>query len=569
MKSPRISPALHTGLAGLKSYLLWAGVFSLGINVLTLSIPLYSIQLFDRVLSSGSGATLAVLTVAVMGGLLSAALIEDVRARLLIALGIRFDSQLATRLFTHQLERAGQGERRGEVVRDLDNVRQVLTGSGIIALFDLPWAPLFVGVCFYLHPWLGMLTLGGAVMVLCLAVLNQWLVAVPLSESARKADESYRLTDGALSNAETVRALGMLPDIVRRWSAIRDQAIASQADASSRNASISSFIKFLRYALQVSILGTGAWLAVGREISPGALFAASIISTRALLPIDQLVVAWRQLLSGRAALGRVDEMLKSEVASSSFKLPEPSGRLTVEGLCYSVPGARAPTLQQVNFAVEPGEAVGVVGPSAAGKSTLARLIIGAIRPTEGAIRLDGAETWSWDREDFGGYAGYVSQSIELFEGTIAENIARFKDADSAAIVAAARLAGVHEMILLLPDGYETRLLPNGAPLSGGQRQRIALARAVFGNPRLVVLDEPNSNLDGEGDAALQMLLATLKKRGVTVILIAHRPSVLVSLDKVLVLRGGSVADFGTVEAVMPRIAPGFPVQAKRVAGGRP
>lgn len=558
--------SLKAGLNGLKRYLMWVGLFSLGINVLTLSIPLYSIQLFDRVLSSGSGATLAVLTIAVLGGLAAAALLEDVRTRLLVALGIQFDSELATKVLERQIETGEAGAARAQVIRDLDHVRQLLTGSGTIALLDLPWAPIFIGVCFFLHPTLGTITLGGVAMVLGLAVLNQRLVTGPLHLSGRKAEESYRVADCALQNAETVRALGMLPDIVRRWSIIRHDAIYSQADASTRNASVSSFIKFLRYALQVTIMGTGAWLAATREISSGALFAASLISTRALMPVDQIVAVWRQLVAGWEALGRVDEVLSVPTAVASITLPTPAGRLVVENLSYVVPGAKNPTLSKVNFSLEPGDAVGIVGPSAAGKSTLARLIIGAVKPSEGTIRLDGAETWSWNRAEFGSHAGYVSQNIELFEGTIAENIARFKAIGSAAIIDAAKLAGVHEMILALPHGYGTQLLANGAPLSGGQRQRIAIARAVLGSPRLVVFDEPNSNLDGEGEASLQSLLGTLKSRGVTVVMIAHRPSVLVTLDKVLVLRGGTVSEFGTIDTIMPRIAPGFPLAKTRIVG---
>jgi PrtD family type I secretion system ABC transporter len=313
-------------------------------------------------------------------------------------------------------------------------------------------------------------------------------------------------------------------------------------------------------------MGVGAWLAVKREISPGSLFAASLICTRALLPIDQMVAVWRQLLAGWAALERVDAALAAPLPHRSMKLPKPEGRLAADALCYTVPGGRASTLSNICFEVEPGEAVGIVGPSAAGKSTLARLIVGAIKPASGTVRLDGAETWSWNREDFGKCVGYVSQNIELFEGTIAENISRFKKTDSLAIVDAARLAGVHELILALPRGYETMLMPTGAPLSGGQRQRIALARAVFGDPKLIVLDEPNSNLDGEGEAALHALLGVLKSRGHTVIMIAHRPSILVALDKVLVLHNGTVSEFGPIERIMPRIAPGFPIAQKRIAG---
>lgn len=559
-------PVFRSGLSGYKRFLLWAAVFSVFVNTLTLSIPLYTIQVFDRVLPSGSGATLIVLTVAVLGGIAAASALEEIRARLLVALGIQFDAHLSTQLFERLVERDGDaaGATKGAAVRDLDTVRHALTGNAILTMFDLPWTPLFLCACFYLHPVLGTIALGGALLVMGLAALNQILVGQRIGQSAKLTEDSYRLTEGVIGNSETVRAMGMLPEMSRRWADIRVRAIRLQADASTRNSGVSSVIKFVRYGLQVLIMGAGAWLAVEREISPGSLFAASLICTRALMPVDQLVGVWRHILSAWAALGRIEEVLAVPLRPKTMDLPVPEGRLVAEALCYTVPGARAPTLTDISFAVMPGESLGIVGPSAAGKSTLARLIVGAIKPASGTVRLDGAEIWSWGRGQFGQFTGYVSQNIELFEGTIAENIARFRQADPEAIVGAARLAGVHDMILGFPQGYDTRLFASGAPLSGGQRQRIALARAVFGDPKLVVLDEPNSNLDGDGEAALQGLLATLKARRTTVVMIAHRPSVLVSLDKVLVLTNGAVAEFGPVERVMPRIAPGFPIQ-KRIA----
>lgn len=561
-------PVFRSGLAGYKRFLVWAAVFSVFMNALTLAIPLYTIQVFDRVLPSGSGATLIVLTVAVLGGVAAAAALEEIRARLLVALGVQFDAQLSTQLFERLVEQGGDatGASKGAAVRDLDTVRHALTGSAIISLFDLPWTPLFLLVCFYLHPVLGSIALAGAVVVMALAALNQILVARPLGASARLTEESYRLTEGVIGNAETVRAMGMLPELSRRWGEIRVKAIGMQANASTSNSAVSSVIKLVRYSLQILIMGVGAWLAVGREISPGSLFAASLICTRALMPVDQLVGVWRHLLAAWAALGRVEEVLAVPLRPATMALPTPEGRLVADAVCYTVPGGRAPVLSNISFAVEPGEALGVVGPSAAGKSTLARLIVGAIKPDSGTLRLDGAETWSWGRAQFGGFTGYVSQNIELFEGTIAENIARFRDAEPDQIVAAARLAGVHDMILALPDGYDTPLTASGAPLSGGQRQRIALARAVFGEPKLVVLDEPNSNLDGDGEAALHALLTTLKARGTTVIMIAHRPSILAALDKVLVLTNGTVAEFGPIARIMPRIAPGFALAQRRIAG---
>jgi PrtD family type I secretion system ABC transporter len=559
-------PVFRSGLAGYNRFLVWAAVFSVFVNLLTLSIPLYTIQVFDRVLPSGSGATLIVLTVAVFGGIATSSALEEIRARILVALGVQFDAQLSRQLFERLIERDGDtGTAKGSAIRDLDTVRYAMTGGAIISLFDLPWTPLFLCACFYLHPLLGVISVGGALVVIGLAALNQILVGQRLGNSARLSEASYRMTDGVIGNAETVRAMGMLPELSRRWTDIRTRAIVLQADASASNSAVSSVIKFVRYGLQVLIMGAGAWLAVNREISPGSLFAASLICTRALLPIDQMVGVWRQILSAWEALGRVEQILAVPLRPKTMELPTPLGRLVAEGLSYTVPGGKAPVLTDISFAVNPGEALGIVGPSAAGKSTLARLMVGAIKPGSGSVRLDGAEVWSWGRAQFGQFTGYVSQNIELFEGTIAQNIARFRDSEAADIVAAAKLAGVHDMILGFADGYDTILLPSGAPLSGGQRQRIALARAVFGNPKLIVLDEPNSNLDSDGEAALHSLLVTLKARGTTVIMIAHRPSILVSLDKVLVLTNGAVAEFGPVDRVMPRIAPGFPVGQKRIA----
>jgi PrtD family type I secretion system ABC transporter len=563
----KLSPVLASGIAGFERYLASAAAFSFFINLLTLCIPLYSIQLYDRVLSGGSGATLFVLSVAAAAGLLAAAALEDIRGRLLIALGIHFDARLSARLFERLADlRRGSGAPGGHLIRDLDNVRHALTGGGAVALFDLPWSVIFIAACFYLHPLLGTITLAGTLVVIALALANQGLVAHTLARSNELAEASYRLTDSVTRNIETVRAMGMLPALLARWSALRSSSLDNQATASMRNSTLASAMKLSRYSLLLATMGAGAWLAVVRELSPGALFAASLLCTRALIPVDQMVGIWRQLGAAWAALQRVEAACAGASASGAMKLPAPTGHLRVEELSYTPQGARVPALNNVSFEVNPGDAVGIVGPSAAGKSTLARLIVGVDRPTHGSVRLDAAETWSWDRADFGAVVGYLSQNIELFEGKISENIARFRPTDGHDIVAAARLAGVHEMILALPEGYDTVLDATGSPLSGGQRQRIALARAVFGNPRLVVLDEPNSSLDGAGEAGLLTLLSALKARGTTVLMIAHRPSMLVALDKVLVLADGTVSDYGLVEKVMPRIAPGYPLAQKRLAG---
>jgi PrtD family type I secretion system ABC transporter len=555
--------------AGSKREIAAAAGFSFVLNLLSLAMPLFTIQLYNRVLLSGSGATLAVITIAALAALGVAALLEDIRSRLLVSFGCRFDAQFSAPLFARLVETAVRtgGLMRGQTLRDLDTARQVMTGGGALALLDLPWTPLFIIACAFLHPLLGLLSLMGAASLVGLALLNQKMVDEPLALSARSGEASYGLTDAVIRNAEVVQAMGMLPALMLDWRKLRLGLMHRQAVASVRNANISGLIKFFRYGLQIAIFATGAWLVINQSMSSGALFAASLLTARALSPIDQFVAVWRQLVTGRAALERVEAGFAAPERPAAMPLPNPTGRLSVENLTYLPPGARAPVLTNVRFSLEPGEALGVVGASAAGKSTLARLIVGAIKPSNGVVRLDGGDVYSWDREAFGQVVGYLPQGVELFDGTIRDNICRFRACDPEAIVAAARLAGAHDLILNLPNGYETVIGGTGAILSGGQRQRIGLARAVFGSPRLVVLDEPNSNLDTEGETALTDLLAHLKADGATVLLIAHRPSALAGMDRVIVLAGGMLTVSGLVSEIMPMIAPGYtaPPRANPVA----
>ena len=557
--SLKIPPLLRQAYVGSKSAILAAAGFSFALNLLTLAMPLFTMQLYNRVLLSGSGATLTVICIAALSALGAAALLEDVRSRLLVSFGCRFDAQFSAPLFARLVEtsvRAG-GTAGAQALRDLDTLRQVMTGGGMLALLDLPWAPLFILACAFLHPLLGLVSLIGAGSLLALAVLNQQVVSEPLAESGRSGEASYGLTDAVMRNAEVVQAMGMLPALLVDWRRLRLAMMHRQAVASMRNANIGGLIKFFRYALQIAIFSTGAWLTIEQKMSPGSLFAASLLTTRALTPIDQTVGVWRQLITGKTALERVQAAFTAPPRPSAMPLPNPVGRLSVENLTYVTPGGRNPILTNVSFVLEPGESLGVVGASAAGKSTLARLIVGAVKTSNGVVRLDGGDVYSWDREAFGRAVGYLPQDIELFDGTVRDNIARFRACDPEQIVVAARMAGAHEMILRLPNGYETVIGGTGATLSGGQRQRIGLARAVFGDPRLVVLDEPNSSLDGEGEAALAQMLARLKTRGASVIMIAHRPSALAGLDKVLVLMNGGLAGMGPVGQILPMIAPGY------------
>jgi len=560
----RLSPVFRAGFGGNQRLITAVIGFSFVINLLSLGLPLYTAQLYNRVLVSGSGATLAILSLAVMAAIAVSAVLDDVRTRIFIALGRFFDARLSGVLLERQAETASRlGPRAADqALRDLDTVRQVSTGSGAIALLDLPWSPLFIAACFFLHPLLGALTLFGALGAMALAAFNQWHVSRPLLQSTADAEAGYAFTDALLRHAETVRGMGMLGDMMRQWRGLRQGLIEGQALASERNATIASLIRFYRQALQIAILAAGAWLVIDRDMTAGALFAASIIGQRALMPIDQLVGVWRQLALASKALERVESAFAEPGQPRAMQLPQPTGALAVEDVYYTPPGRSQPVLRAISLALAPGEALGIVGPSAAGKSTLARLMIGAIRPDTGAVRLDGADVFAWERGDFGRSVGYVPQSIELFQGTLRENISRFRETDPLAIVRAAQMAGIHEMILRLPLGYETRIDASGAPLSGGQRQRVALARAVFGDPKFVVFDEPNASLDGDGEAALRQLIERLKANKVTVVMIAHRPSALIAMDKIAVLADGALVDFGPVVSILPRIAPGFAMGAK-------
>jgi ATP-binding cassette subfamily C protein/ATP-binding cassette subfamily C protein EexD len=549
-----------------RAHIFSAAAFSLGINLLYLALPLYMLQIYDRVLSSGSVPTLVMLTVVCVLSLATLAALDIVRARVLTRSGLRLDALLAGRVLSATVERASDvgGLERGHVIRDLDAFRQVVTGPGIHALFDLPWAPLYIGIIFMIHPLLGLLSFSGAVVLLLLACANELVTRRSLATANETAARSYATMESALRNAQVIQGLGMLGHLTRRWLVVRRLMLEQLLTASDRSAWITGAIKFFRLFMQALMLGAGAYLVIGQALTAGAMIAAAIILGRALQPIEQLVGVWRQLVVARGAVSRVRRLLQERLpAITRVSLPRPAGRVTVENVALVVAGLKRPVLQNINFTLEPGIALGVIGPAAAGKSTLARLIVGILRSTAGAVRLDGADVTTWNREELGRHIGYLPQDIELFSGTVAENISRFSDSSSESIVAAANMAGAHEMILGLPQGYETHIGEAGSQLSGGQRQRIALARAVFGKPILVVLDEPNSNLDGEGEAALGACLKRLRDCGSTVVIISHSVIVLNSVDKLLQLRMGVIEVFGAREEVIARARRQSPMMQAR------
>ena len=540
-------------LAGLRPYLLFAGLFSFAMNLLLLAPPLYMLQVFDRVLTSRSGETLAVLTIAVALALITMAALDVVRAYLLAALGAALDRRLGPEVLDGLLTDAGRlgGRDHANALRDVHCLRSFFSGSGILALFDAPWLPIFLLVIALFHPLMGLMALSGALLMLGLAFLNERTTRRPLERAQGEGRKAARFIDTSVRNADVVNALGMLGAVTRRWTDLNEAAIAEQARATRSGAALSGLTKFSRQFIQSAMLALGAWIVLDQQVTAGVMIAATILLGRALAPVEQLVAGWRALVEARAAWKRLTTLLDKPRAGEPTSLPAPQGQLAVENLVFGVRGMPRPIIRGISFSLAAGEALGIIGPSASGKSTLARLLIGVWRPASGAVRLDGADVAAWPREGLGPHIGYLPQDVELFPGAVARNISRLEEPDDARIVRAAQRANVHELILRLPQGYDTEL--GEGLLSPGQRQRLALARALYGEPRFVVLDEPNANLDQDGEQALLATLHALKEEGVTVVLVAHRPSLLGAVDKVLVLREGAVEAFGPRADILSRV----------------
>lgn len=557
---PPAVPRMHTelGQAYLKhkhAFLALAG-FSLVTNLLGLVPSLYMLQVYDRVLTSRNHGTLWAVSLIALGLLVLLAALEWVRAHALIRIGNSVERDFNQRLFsaTFQQSLRTPGANAAQALGDFTAIRQFITGNGA-AFFDLPWAPIYLAVCFLLHPLLGFVALAGLVVSVLLALVSSRLTQPALDQAQKSAIRASLFAGNNLRNAEAIQAMGMLGNMRARWARFNGELLRQQSLASDRAAVMTAISRNFRIAMQSVILGTGAWLVIEGTATPGAMIAASILMGRALGPVDQALGAWKQVVATRAAWDRLTAILQAHAEpAESLSLPAPRGVLTVEGLVAAPPGAAAPVLKGVSFAAQPGEVTGVVGPSASGKSTLARLLVGVWPGAAGKVRLDGADVFAWNKLELGPHLGYLPQDVEIFEGTVAENICRFGTLDSERIVAAAQMAGVHEMILRLPQGYETPLGVGGSALSAGQRQRVALARALYGEPALVVLDEPNSNLDEAGDAALLQALRRLKQLGKTVVVVTHRSQVLQVVDKLLLLNDGQVVAFGPRDAVLQKLA---------------
>ncbi|WP_226051342.1 type I secretion system permease/ATPase [Dickeya chrysanthemi] len=531
------------------------GIFSAVINLLMLAPSVYMLQVYDRVLASGNGITLLMLTLLMVGLCAFMGALEWVRSLLVVRLGTRIDLALNQDVFNAAFARnleAGDG-RAGLALTDLTLLRQFITGNALFAFFDVPWFPLFLLVLFLLHPWLGLLALGGTVVLVALTWLNQRLTNQPLAEANQHSQQATHLADAQLRNADVIEAMGMLGNLRRRWLTRHYRFISLQNLASERAAAVGGASKYSRIALQSLMLGLGALLAIDGKITPGMMIAGSILVGRVLSPIDQLIAVWKQWSSARIAWQRLTKLIAAyPPRPTTMALPAPEGHLGVEQVSLRSAQGHA-RLQNIHFSLQAGETLVILGSSGSGKSTLARLLVGAQAPTQGKVRLDGADLNQLDKSAFGPAIGYLPQDVQLFKGTLAENIARFGEADPQKVVAAAKLAGVHELILSLPNGYDTELGDGGSGLSGGQRQRIGLARAMYDDPCLLVLDEPNASLDSEGDQALMQAIVALQKRGATVVLITHRPALTTLAQKILILHEGQQQRMGLARDVLTEL----------------
>ncbi|TGD43302.1 type I secretion system permease/ATPase [Pseudotabrizicola sediminis] len=538
-----------------RGLLIAAVVFSVFVNLLMLTGPLYMLQVYDRVLGSRSEATLVALSLLALFLFLAMGLLDHARARLLARVGMRLQARLDRRVFTAALARAGAAAEDPLAVsaqRDLEAMQRFWTSPLSSAVMDLPWTPLFLAAIFIFHPLLGWLALGGGAILVLLAVWNQISGKGPVLRATASTTVAEQVADRLKADAEVLRALGMVQPAFQRWAAARGTALTSVMQSADLAGRFSSATRTLRMMLQSAILGLGAWLVLQDQLSAGAMIAASIIMGRALAPIEQAVGHWAVLTRARDGRARLLRLLSAQPPEADrTALPRPRALLEVKGLSLILPGTPAPVLRDISFRLEPGQALGIIGPSGAGKSTLGRAIVGAVQPLAGQIRLDGADLTQYDPDILGRVFGYLPQAVSLFDATVAENIARLDpQPDAAKVVAAAKAAAAHDMILQLPKGYDTPLSSLGGPMSGGQIQRIGLARALYGDPVLLVLDEPNSNLDNDGSVALNAAIRQMKASGGGVIVIAHRPAAIQECDLLLMLEDGQRRAFGRREDVL-------------------
>ena len=545
-------------------------VFSAFANVLMLVAPVYMLQMYDRVLTSASFETLIVLTVVAVFLLACFGMLDWVRQRLMarIALSLNYEvlDDVLAGVFRGSLQRFRQSA--DQPVRDLDTVRQFISSPTALAFFDAPWAPVFIAAIFLIHPWLGFFAIFAALFILFLALLTEWTSRGPFRNASEHSAESHRFVESSLRHADVLEAMGMFEGFRRRWRDKHDRGVAFQARGGSRVSMLLAASKSGRQIVQVGILGLGAWLVLRQQITPGMMIAASIILGRALAPIEQGISAWRGFISTRQAWRRLNNLLRTAPPArdaGTASLPRPTGLVEAQGVFAAPPGTTKTVLQRVTFTLEAGSSTGLIGPSGSGKSTLARLLVGVWIPQGGVVRLDGATVADWPAESRFRHVGYLPQEVELFEGSVAENIARLSEPDNDAVIAAAQQANCHDMVMRLSENYNTPIAAGGANLSAGQRQRVALARALYGDPALIVLDEPDANLDTDGEMALRNTLRALSRRGVTTLMVTHNFRLLQMVKNVLVLKEGILLESGPREEVLKRFMRPAPSAADKKA----
>lgn len=549
-------------------------IFSIFVNLLMLTGPIFMLQTYDRVLSSRSEATLVALLLIVTFLFIMYGALEYARGRVLARAGARFQTLLDMRIFDAVLRRSVSPADRAKpntAARDLDSVRQLLSGPAPFALFDIPWTPIFIAAIFVFHPILGFIAIGGGLILIALTLMNQFRSKEPNNESQIASAQAENMSESLRQNAEAVQGLGMRGIGMKRWYALRNKALAKQIEASDRTASYQSTSKAMRFYLQSFMLGAGAWLVLQQEMSPGMMIAGSILMGRALAPIEQAIGQWALFQRAMRGWTSLSELLeKTAVETQKTELPEPKGFVEARGVSVVAPGEQVPALRNIQFKVEPGQALGVIGPSGAGKTTLAKVLTGIWQPAAGKIRLDGAALDQWPTDRLGRFVGYLPQEIGLLSGSVAENISRMDaEPDPKQIVLAAQRAGAHELLLSLPQGYDTDIGAGGQRLSGGQRQRVALARALYGDPPVLILDEPNANLDAQGEQALVDAIRDAKSRGRTVLIMAHRPSAIAACDLLLMIDKGQQVDFGPRDEVLKKRTRNYPqLVGNQQAGGQ-
>jgi ATP-binding cassette subfamily C exporter for protease/lipase len=548
---------LAEAINGFKSAFKTVAVFSAIINLMMLVPSLYMLQVYDRVLASRNETTLLLITIMVVAAFIIMSALEFVRSFVLIRVASQLDMKLNQRVYTASFEQnlKRSGGNAGQALQDLTTVRQFLSGNALFAFFDAPWFPIYLAIIFLIHPYLGIFALCGTFIHMGLAIWNEKATKKPLGEANAMAVSASNLATNNLRNAEVIEAMGMLPNFTKRWFGLHAKFLNLQAEASEKAGIIAAATKFVRVTLQSLILGFAALLVLDGKITPGMMIVCTILMGRTLNPVEQLIGVWRSWNGTKSAYGRLNELLVANPQRiTGMSLPKPIGMLSVESVTAIPPGAGKPALNNLTFAISPGDVLGVVGPSGAGKSTLARVIVGIWPSVAGKVRLDGADIFQWNKAELGPSVGYLPQDVELFGGTVSENIARFGEVDSEKVVTAAKRAGVHEMILYFPKGYDTPLGDGGAGLSGGQKQRLGLARAMYDDPSFIVLDEPNSNLDEVGEQALIAAIQDLRQRGKTIVMITHRASTLAVTNKLLVLKDGVAQMFGMTIEVLENLS---------------